>query len=159
LKIRGDGSGVILVSGRPKMCFCDPAQSKWRSHMRDASRRLSSLLFISLLISSPVRADDLADAALSVCEKMKACAIAQIPEENLTPEVRQVMQPMLDDMCVKMQSALKNAPSGHPLYAPALACMRSMEASSCERIQDLQREKTSECEAYEKVQRETYDGE
>jgi hypothetical protein len=116
-------------------------------------------LFISLLISSPVRADDLADAALSVCEKMKACAIAQIPEEDLTPEVRQMMGPMLDNMCVKMQSSVKGAPSGHPLYAPALACMRSMEALSCERIQDPQREKTSECKAYEKVQRETKGGE
>ena len=60
--------------------------------MLDASRRLSSLFFISLLISSPVRADDLADAALSMCEKMKACAIAQIPEKDLTPEVLQILE-------------------------------------------------------------------
>ena len=127
--------------------------------MLDASRRLSSLFFISLLISSPVRADDLADAALSMCEKMKACAIAQIPEKDLTPEVLQIMQPMLDKMCAKMRSAVENAPSENPLYASALACIRSMEALSCEMIQDTQGKKTSECEAAEKLQRGTYGGE
>ena len=113
-------------------------------------------LFIALLVSLPVRSDDIVDAALSLCEKVKSCAMEQIAEEDLTPELRQMMQPMLDSMCTNMQDKVEAVPSGHAMYAPAVACMRSMEALSCEMMQDQEQMRTPECEAYEKLARETY---
>ncbi|NOR40797.1 MAG: hypothetical protein GQ537_06290 [Gammaproteobacteria bacterium] len=114
-----------------------------------------SLLFIALLVSSSARADDIADAALGLCEKVKSCAMAQIAKEDLTPEMRQMMQPMLDNMCANMQGKVEAVPSGHAMYAPAVACMRSMEALSCEAMQGEQ-VRTPECKTYEKLARETY---
>lgn len=114
-------------------------------------KRSAGVFFISLIMSLPAHADELTDAAMNLCEKVKVCALAQVAEEDLTPEVRQMMQPMLDNMCTEMQSSLEEVPAGHPHYEPAVACLRSMEELSCEMMQDEQRIKTPECGAYDKL--------
>jgi hypothetical protein len=123
--------------------------------MSKLSLHITSLGVIATLVSFSVRADDLASAALDLCEKVKSCAMAQMAEEDLTPEMRQMMQPMLDNMCAKMQGKVEAVPAGHAMHAPAVACMRSMEALSCEAMQGEQ-VRTPECEAYQKLARETY---
>ena len=119
--------------------------------------RLTGLFALCFLSAQTVSADDIADAALGLCEKVKSCAMAQIEEEDLTPELRQMMQPMLENMCANMEDKVEAVPAGHPLYAPAIACMRSMEALSCEAMQDPGHMETPECAAYEKLVRETGD--
>ena len=113
------------------------------------------LAALTLTASVAAGADDIADAALGLCEKVKSCAMAQIAEEDLTPETRQMMQPMLDNMCANMKSRVEAVPSGHSLYKSAVACMRSMEALTCEQMQSDQAN-TPACQAYEKLSRQTY---
>ena len=123
--------------------------------MRKSYQQLLSVVILCLLSFQPARADDISEAALGLCEKVKSCAMAQIAQEDLTPELRQMMQPMLDTMCANMQAKVAEVDVGHPLHAPAAACMRSMEALTCEMMQDPQHMKTSECEAYEEMAKET----
>jgi len=123
--------------------------------MRKATVYLTCLTISSLSAIASLRADEISDAALDLCEKVKACAMQEIKQEDLTPQMREMMQPMLDNMCANMQARVKSVPSGDQLYEPAVSCMRSMEALSCEAMQTDQAN-TPECQAYEKLAREVY---
>ncbi len=112
-------------------------------------------LLSTVLLSGQASADEIADAALDLCEKVKACAMAGIAEEDLTDDTREMMQPMLDNMCANMQAKVQEVPRGHGLYGPAVACLRSMQALSCEEMQTSQAN-TPACQEYEKLLRETY---
>jgi len=111
---------------------------------------------MALAISCPlqVAADDISSAASGLCEKVRSCAMEQVANENLTPELRQMMEPMLDTMCDTMQEKVQQVPVGHPLYQPAIACIRSMEALSCDAMQSPEGMQTPECDAYEKLAKE-----
>ena len=104
-------------------------------------------------LAAPAWSDNMANSALRLCEKVKGCALEQIAQEDFTPEMRQMMEPMLDNMCVQVQSQITQVPTGHSLYAPALACMQSMEALSCEALRDGNQVKTPQCQAYEEAAR------
>lgn len=111
---------------------------------------------LALAISGPlqVAADDISSAANGLCEKVRSCALEQVANENLAPELREMMEPMLDTMCDRMQEKVQEVPTGHPLYQPAIACIRSMEALSCEAMQSPEGMQTPECATYEKLARE-----
>lgn len=113
------------------------------------------LIVLTLVANLPAHADDLITASLDLCEKVKSCAMAQVAEQDLTPQAREMMKPMLDNMCANMQSRIGEVPTGHPMYARALACMRSMEKTlTCEMMQDPENMRTPECEAYEELAQE-----
>jgi hypothetical protein len=109
------------------------------------------VLVLSSAAVLPAFAEDMTSAAMELCEKVKSCAMEQIATEDLTPELREMMQPMLDNMCANMQSKVEEVSAGDPLYAPALACMRSMQSLTCQMMQDPKLVQTSECQAYEKL--------
>lgn len=115
--------------------------------------RLALLPLLSLLCVYSL-ADDLGDAAQGLCDAVKSCALEQIAKEDLTPEMRQMMEPMLENMCATMQANVQQVPAGHPLYQPAVACMRSLESLSCAQMQALDRTTTPECQEYEKLAKE-----
>ena len=106
-------------------------------------------------LSSWALADDLSDAARGLCASIKTCALEKIAEEDLTDEMRQMMEPMMDNMCTTMQSKVQEVPPGHPLYEPALLCMRSMESLTCEQMRDENQVTTPECKEYERLVRES----
>ena len=108
-----------------------------------------AMFLVGLLMAAPLAAEEFTDAAMGLCEKVKACAMQQMASEQLTPEVRQMMEPMLENMCANMQSNIGEVPTGHALYKPAIACMRSMEQLSCESMQDPASMQTPECEKYQ----------
>lgn len=114
---------------------------------------LAGLMMVNAL---PARADALVKASQDLCEKVKACSMSQLAEEELTPEVRAMMQPMLDNMCVNMQNRVAEVPAGHAMYAPATRCMNSMAALSCEQMMNSGEVNTPECEEYKKLAEETY---
>ncbi len=109
---------------------------------------LSGLLFF---VVGNVVAGDLDSAAFDLCEKVKACSIAQIAEADLTPELKQMMEPMLESVCDTMRAGVQEVPSDHPLHGPAVDCMRSMAALSCEDFQDEQKVATPDCRAYQET--------
>ena len=108
-------------------------------------------IIFGALTSLHTTADEFADASLALCEKIKACAIAQMGQHEITPEVRQMMQPMLDNMCNQMAMEVEAVASGHALYKPALACMQSMEALTCADMQSEGGPQTPACKEYEKL--------
>jgi hypothetical protein len=114
-------------------------------------KRSVYFFILGLVVTLPAHSDDMTTAAMKLCEKVKSCAMTQVPEEDLTPELRQMMEPMLDNMCADMRNTMGEVPVGHPLHQPALACLRSMEDLSCEMMQDPQRMETPQCTAYEKL--------
>jgi len=113
---------------------------------------LAALLVTAVL---PARAGDLEQTSVALCEKVKACALAQMNEEDLTPETRQMMQPMLDNMCANIRDQISQVPTAHPHYAPALACMQSMEALGCDDMMSEERMHTPECEQYRQLAQES----
>ncbi len=108
---------------------------------------------LAAIVTLPAGADDIGDAALELCEKVKACSLAQIDKEDLTPEVEAMMKPMLDGMCANMQSRVAVVDSSHPMYDVSLRCMRSMSALSCEQMMNESPTVTPECEEYEAAAR------
>jgi hypothetical protein len=108
------------------------------------------------LFSLTTLADDYTDASLALCEKVKSCAIAQMGEQEITPEVRQMMQPMLDNMCTSMLANLPEVAKDHATFKPAMACMSSLEALSCEEMQGQNGSATPACKEYEELA-EKYD--
>jgi len=116
--------------------------------------------FLTLLCGAALSfssiADEYTDASLALCEKVKSCALAQMDSQEITPEVRQMMQPMLDNMCTSMLASVPEVAKDHAMYEPAVACMNSLDALSCEEIQGEEGSKTDACMEYEKMA-EKYD--
>ena len=118
-------------------------------------KNLCGSIVLSFAVCIPaVHADELGDAAEALCEKVKSCALAQMEGQNIPAETRQMMQPMLDNMCAQVRGRIGEVPTGHPLYKPAVACMESMNSLTCEDMQDSGDMATPECEEYEKLARE-----
>ena len=84
--------------------------------------RLALLPVLSMLCVYAA-ADDLGEAAQGLCDAVKRCAMEQIDKEDLTPEMRQMMEPMLENMCITMQANVQQVPVGHPLYQPAIGAL------------------------------------
>ena len=101
------------------------------------------------ILSFSTTADEYSDATLALCEKVKSCALEQMGQQEITPEIRQMMQPMLDNMCSQMAVEIEEVASGHAMYKPALACMQSMAAISCSDMQSQDGPQTAACKEYE----------
>lgn len=112
------------------------------------------LVLLCLVAIAPARADELLDAAQAMCDKVKACAMEKMAKENVSAEERQRAQPALEGMCDSVKQQVAETLSGHPQYANALGCMRSMLGLSCAQLQDETQAATSECVAYEKQLRD-----
>jgi hypothetical protein len=117
-------------------------------------KKCISLVVLNLLFVIPLQAQEIADAATALCEKVKSCAMSQVPKEQLTPETIQMMEPMFNNMCANMQAGVGDIPKEHELYGPAVACMHSMEALSCEMMMDRESAVTTECKEFEKLSQE-----
>lgn len=128
-----------------------------RNLMVRMSKYRVAALSLFALATLPAMADDIGSAANDLCEKVKACSIAQIEEQDLTPELRKMMEPMLESMCDAVRQGVQEVPRGHELYDPAVACMRSMAGLSCEDFQDDTKVETDACKKYQSLA-ETYDG-
>ena len=111
---------------------------------------------LAAALAGPLAADELADASRALCDNVKSCALEQMASQELTPEMRQMMEPMLANMCTQMNSEIEEVPTGDGLYKPALACIRSMQSLTCEQLQDGtgMQTQTPECQEYEKLARE-----
>lgn len=124
-------------------------------------KRQMLLAVAIFLAGAPALAEEqrgeLIDAATALCEKVKTCSMAQVPEADLTPEMRQMMEPMLENMCESMRSNIAEVPEGHQLHDPAVACMRSMADLSCEQMQSEQQAQTEACREYENLVK-SYEG-
>jgi hypothetical protein len=109
---------------------------------------------LACIIAGPVMADELTEAAQGLCDSVRSCAIEQMAEQDLTPAQMDMMKPMLDNMCAAMREQVQEVPVDHGLYKWAVACMRSMQALSCEQLQSGQDITTQECQEYAEMAKE-----
>lgn len=123
---------------------------------RDAMMRTRMIVPAALLLmlGGQASADDLTEAAQGLCASIKSCALEQVAEEDLTPEMLKMMEPMLDNMCASMRQQVQEVPVDHKLYKPAVGCLRSLESMTCEQMQNADQVATPECEEYERLAKE-----
>lgn len=108
-------------------------------------------LLAAAVINTPALAqNELQQAADALCQKVRGCALAQVRQEDMTPEMQAMMEPMLKSMCASMTAGIEDAPVDHKLYQPAVACMRSMADLSCEQMETLD-DGTPECRRYQEI--------
>lgn len=103
----------------------------------------------ALLPVAGAHADTYTDAAQAACEHVKECAIEQMGD--VPAEMRPMIEASLDNMCVNMQKPedYDGFSKNHPLYEPAVDCMESISAMSCEEFSSGSQ--TPECQALDKA--------
>ncbi|MDF1693056.1 MAG: hypothetical protein P1U47_11810 [Zhongshania sp.] len=114
-------------------------------------RNLLVLVFALMGFGAATQATSLDDAYHEMCEKLKYCALKDVAESDLSPEMRAMILQSMEGACVSIQQQFANVASAHPLYVPASACMESMAALSCEEIESRGDQSTPECARYEKM--------
>ena len=114
------------------------------------NRTLLALVFLLPGIAQ-LSADELLNETQVLCTNIKTCVLEQMAGQDLSPEMRQQMEPMMANMCTNMSSRIGEVPTGHGLYQPAIACIRSMQSLSCAQIQDPAHAVTPECAQYEEL--------
>lgn len=115
------------------------------------SKYLPGLPLCLAMLAPLVTASEIEDAADALCEKVKACSMAHIAEADLTPEVRQMMEPVLQNMCQTMREGVREVPSDHELYQPSVDCMRSLSALSCADFENEEKMLTPACNNYQRL--------
>lgn len=96
----------------------------------------STVLAVSMLAAPTVHADEYSEAANAACNHMRQCAKQNMGD--IPPEYRAMVEQSLASMCQNLPSA-ENVPGfgpQHPMYAPAVACMRSITRLSCQQHED-----------------------
>ncbi|WP_218311988.1 hypothetical protein [Alteromonas antoniana] len=116
--------------------------------------KLTTALLISLftVAAAPALASDadkLNDAFNQLCDKMEVCALEQMgKEENLTPQMRSMIEGMIDGMCKNMMN-LEEIDQYSELVDPAVACIDSMTSQSCAELEGDEAQ-TPACQEYER---------
>ena len=89
-------------------------------------------------------------ATTKACERAKACAMEQMAD--IPPEYRGMMQQGMDAMCTQLPQSgqIPDFSPGHPLYAPATACMNSIAAADCAVVMGGNTS-TAECLAFQEA--------
>ena len=106
---------------------------------------------LALMLSGYCSADELTDAADGLCDTIKTCALDAVAGEDLTDELRQKMDPVLEANCADMRSRVQAVPVNHALYQPAVGCLRSMASLSCNLLHNMGEVKTPECAEYDRL--------
>jgi hypothetical protein len=120
--------------------------------MKNARPILPAIL--ALMLSGYSSADELTDAAECLCDAIKACALEAVGGEDLSDELRQQMDPVLEKNCAEMRSRVQAVPANHKLYQPAVGCLRSMTSLSCPQLHNASGLKTPECAEYDRLVKE-----
>jgi len=106
---------------------------------------------LALMLSTYSNADELTDAAEGLCDTVKTCALEAVAGQELTDELRQKMEPILEGNCAQMRSRVQVVPANDKLYQPAVGCLRSMASLSCPLLHNAGEIKTPECAEYDQL--------
>jgi len=107
--------------------------------------------FLALMLSGYCSADELTDAANGLCDTIKLCALEAVAGEDLTDELRQEMDPVLEANCADMRSRVLATPASNELYQSAVGCLRSMASLSCDLLYTMSQIKTPECAEFDRL--------
>jgi hypothetical protein len=109
------------------------------------------LAILALMLNGYSSADELTDAADGLCDTIKSCALEAVAGENLTDDLRQKMDPVLERNCAEIRSRVQAVSASHTLYQPAVGCLRSMASLSCNLLHNMSQIKTPECAEYDRL--------
>jgi hypothetical protein len=120
------------------------------------AKKISTLAVILSTFSLLSHADELSEATDTLCEKMKSCGLAQAKQQNLPPEMEQMMEGMFDGMCKSMVAPYVLSTKDAGLEDKALACLESFNEKSCDELMNNNGGDTEECKEFEKAANEAY---
>jgi len=109
---------------------------------------------LALMLSGYSSADDLTDAAERLCDKIKTCALVAVAGQDLSDELRQQMDPVLENNCAELRSRMQAVSANEKLYQPAVGCLRSMASLGCNLLHNASEVKTPECAEYDRLVKE-----
>ena len=107
-----------------------------------------ALLFI-LILPTIATATKLNKATNTLCNKIKACATAQMKQQELPPAMLQMMTTMLDETCASTISPYADKATTAGLEKKAIACIESITTLSCSAVIQGTSSETSECKTLE----------
>lgn len=105
----------------------------------------------AVLLGGAAQADELGEETQKFCEKMKHCALDDVAASDLSADMKQMISQQLDMACAGIQARFDLVTRTHALYGPAVACVKSMQAMSCEDIQQSDDSVSAECERYQQM--------
>lgn len=117
----------------------------------------SVLLFSCIFNISLVAANDqlkFESAINALCERQKQCALANMAEKEMPPEMKQMIMMSLNMVCSSLLTGFEaQVMVSHELYSPAVKCIDSMASLSCDALQN-KNDNTVECEQFEKLSKQ-----
>jgi hypothetical protein len=109
---------------------------------------------ILLTLPGIAYANSLTQATNTLCSKIKSCTTAQLKQQQLPPAMLQMMTAMLDESCAKTIAPYADKASNVGLEKKAVACIKSINALSCNALMNTSKAETGECKALEKAANE-----
>jgi hypothetical protein len=96
----------------------------------------------------PAAADELTDASMVLCEKVRGCVIDQMGSQ-ISPQIQAMLEPTLDQMCETMKNQVTQVPADHEMYQPAVECLDSLAQLTCATMTSGEDFITPQCRKYE----------
>jgi len=125
------------------------------SSMKSSPANMPALKVVALLIFLTLpgisTASSLTEATKTLCSKIKSCTTAQLQQQQLPPQMLQMMTAMLDESCAKTIAPYANKATNAGLEKKAIACINSINALSCNALMNTSEAETGECRALEKA--------
>ena len=102
------------------------------------------------IFTNPVANADLDDRMEELCWKMKSCSKEQMDNEDIPPEMVQMMETMFDGMCTTWMAPYAKSVGQVGLQDKAEACVESILEQDCETLIEAEGEyHSSACKAFE----------
>lgn len=111
----------------------------------------SLALILTLALPAVGAATSLNEATDTLCVKIKACATAQLKQQDLPPAMLQMMTAMFDETCTSTIAPYADKATNAGLEEKAIACIESINKLSCSTIINRAGSETGECKALEKA--------
>jgi hypothetical protein len=115
----------------------------------------ASLALLGSVYLPAATADELSDASLALCEKVKSCVVAEMGDQ-MSPQIRAMIQPTLDQMCETLKAQVTAVPPDHEQYQPAVTCLQSMTRLSCATMTSGEDFITPQCRQYEEQGKQAF---
>lgn len=113
---------------------------------------LLGTLFLALTQTAVAGKKEFQAEADKMCEKMKACAKAEMGDmSEIPPEMRGFIESALDQACASINIYQQTAMLDKSLIDAGTACMESMNKMSCDELQNAGDSFSPECDKFEKM--------
>jgi len=111
---------------------------------------LTTLLALMTMLTAHA---DLKEDVLAMCDKMQACILDQVEEQNLPPQIKEVLTKQLfEQQCALAMQKYEADIVDSDLEEEAQACVDSLLTKDCEAIMSAQAAlRTDECNTFEEA--------